>query len=132
MARLYTLKDNRLESLLVVGYNPSHSNVGSEVLAPFKILSTLIRCLDNQTALPKRKQDNFDINEDFQTVVEGSGMGFAGAYVDDEPGARMDTVEDDRYEDEEGEGDPMEALKKDLLKEIVEDFEGQDFKVSFI
>jgi hypothetical protein len=29
LARLFLLKDKRIETLLVIGYNPSHSNVGS-------------------------------------------------------------------------------------------------------
>ena len=32
---------------MVIGYNPSHSNINSEVNAPFKILSTLLRFIDN-------------------------------------------------------------------------------------
>ena len=31
---------------MVIGYDPSHSNVNSEVNAPFKILSVLLRFLD--------------------------------------------------------------------------------------
>jgi hypothetical protein len=33
---------------MVIGYNPSHSNINSEVNAPFKILSILLRYLDNE------------------------------------------------------------------------------------
>ena len=40
------MRDPRLEILMVIGYNPSHSNVNSEVNAPFKILSTLLRFID--------------------------------------------------------------------------------------
>ena len=43
------LRDSRIESLMVIGYNPSHSNINSEVNTPFKILSTLLRFLDNET-----------------------------------------------------------------------------------
>ena len=38
---------------MVIGYNPSHSNVNSEVNAPFKILSLMLRYLDNEMA-PKK------------------------------------------------------------------------------
>ncbi|CAG9326241.1 unnamed protein product [Blepharisma stoltei] len=131
LARIYTLKDQAVESLLVVGYNPSHSNVGSEVLAPFKILSTLIRCLDNEAFMPKRKQqEEIGLNEEFQTVVEGSGLGFIGDY--EEPGERMDTIEDDKDSVQEDRGereDPMESLKNDLLKEIKEDYDVRDFQI---
>lgn len=45
---------------MVIGYNPSHSNVNSEVNAPFKMLSLMLRYLDNElnpkkAALPKRR-----------------------------------------------------------------------------
>ena len=43
------MKDPRVESLMVITYNPSHSNVNNEVNAPFKILCTLLRCIDNET-----------------------------------------------------------------------------------
>lgn len=125
LSRLYILKDSRVESLLVVGYNPSHSNVGSEVIAPFKILCTLIRCLDNESFIPKRKAPEIGTNEEFQTVIEGSGLGLVGEY--DEPGDRMDTIEDDNRSIEEC--DPMETLKSDLMKEIKEDFDANDFKI---
>ena len=47
LQKLFMMRDSRIESLLVIGYNPSHSNVNSEVNAPFKILSTLLRFMDN-------------------------------------------------------------------------------------
>lgn len=125
LTRLYILKDSRIESLLVVGYNPSHSNVGSEVIAPFKILSTLIRCLDNESFIPKRKAQDIGLNDEFQTVIEGSGLGLVGEY--DDPGDRMDTIEDDMRSEEEI--DPMVALKTDLMKEIKEDYDANDFKI---
>jgi hypothetical protein len=40
------MRDSRIEILMVIGYNPSHSNVNSEVNAPFKILSILLRFID--------------------------------------------------------------------------------------
>lgn len=42
------MRDSRIESLMVIGFNPSHSNINSEVNAPFKILSTLLRFVDNE------------------------------------------------------------------------------------
>ena len=47
---------------MVIGYNPSHSNVNSEVNAPFKILSLMLRYLENEMApkkatLPKKRGD---------------------------------------------------------------------------
>lgn len=48
LLKLFMMRDSRIESLMVIGYNPSHSNVNSEVNAPFKILSTLLRFLKNE------------------------------------------------------------------------------------
>lgn len=48
LIQLFTIKDQRIESLMVITYNPSHTNVNSEVNAPFKILCTLLRCIDNE------------------------------------------------------------------------------------
>lgn len=126
LSRMFILKDQQIESLLVVGYNPSHSNVGSEVIAPLKILCTLIRCLDNESFIPKRKAQEIGLNEEFNTVIEGSGMGVLGEYED--PGDRMDTIEDDDYIPPDRE-DPIESLKSDLMKEIKEDFDANDFKM---
>jgi hypothetical protein len=47
LSKLFMLKDKKIDNLLVIGFNPSHSNLNSDVCAPLKILSTLIRCLDN-------------------------------------------------------------------------------------
>lgn len=43
---------------MVIGYNPSHSNVNSEVNAPFKILSLMLRFLDNENSPKKGKRPN--------------------------------------------------------------------------
>jgi hypothetical protein len=51
--KIFSLRDPRIESQMVIGYNPSHSNVNSEVNAPFKILSLLLRYLDNELS-PKK------------------------------------------------------------------------------
>lgn len=42
------MKDKKIETLMVIGYNPSHSNVNSEVNTPFKILSILLRYLESE------------------------------------------------------------------------------------
>jgi hypothetical protein len=48
LSRLFLLNDKRVDNLLVIGFNPSHTNVNNDVNAPLKILATLIRCLDNE------------------------------------------------------------------------------------
>lgn len=53
LMKLFTQRDPRIESLMVIGYNPSHSNINSEVNAPFKILSLMLRYLENEIS-PKK------------------------------------------------------------------------------
>jgi len=53
LLKLFLIRDSRIESLMVIGYNPSHSNVNSEVNVPFKILSTLLRFLNTDFKNPK-------------------------------------------------------------------------------
>lgn len=48
LSKLFLLSDKRIDNLLVIGFNPSHTNVNSDVNAPLKILATLIRCLHNE------------------------------------------------------------------------------------
>ena len=56
LMKLFIQRDPRIESLMVIGYNPSHSNVNSEVNAPFKILSIMLRYLDNELSPKKGKR----------------------------------------------------------------------------
>ena len=63
------MKNSIVESLMVIGYNPSHNSASVEVNAPCKILSVLIRCLDNEIMQEKIKNektnyDNLDNDED--------------------------------------------------------------------
>lgn len=44
LTKLFTLNDSRLETLLVIGYDPSHTQKSPEVSVPLKVLSTIIRC----------------------------------------------------------------------------------------
>ena len=48
LLKLFLLEDPRVTSLMVIGYDPSHSNVNSEVNAPFKILCCLLRFLESE------------------------------------------------------------------------------------
>jgi importin-9 len=75
------MRDSRIESLMVIGYNPSHSNINSEVNAPFKILSTLLRFIDNEskgegpnkTSLAHRQVD-YDDEEDHEDDKKPSNL----------------------------------------------------------
>lgn len=68
LTNLFEIKNNIVETLMVIGYDPSHSNASVEVNAPFKILSVLIRCLNNEILQEKMKKekndyDNLDYND---------------------------------------------------------------------
>lgn len=59
---LYEIKNEIVETLMVIGYDPSHSTASIEVNAPFKILSVLIRCLNNEILQEKMKLYKNDYN----------------------------------------------------------------------
>ena len=48
LSKLFLVRDKRIDNLLVIGFNPSHTQVSNDVNAPLKILATLIRCLENE------------------------------------------------------------------------------------
>lgn len=89
---------------MVIGYNPSHSNINSEVNAPFKILSTLLRFIDNEQAglgaigKPSQGLQNYQIPR-----------GEIGA------GERLDTMEgyNELYDDEDDDDLNMDAMDDD-------------------
>jgi hypothetical protein len=100
---------------MVIGYNPSHSNINSEVNAPFKILSLMLRYLDNEISPKKGKRAPVPQSYDEFEEEEKSGLsGITPGYklrrdlLGD--GERLDTVEgdedyDDNNSDRDNEGD---------------------------
>ena len=62
LTTLYSMRHNIIESLMVIGYDPSHATASLEVNAPLKILSTLIRCLKNEILqeMVKERKTNID------------------------------------------------------------------------
>lgn len=54
LLKLVEAKNEHIDSLMVVGYDPSHKNVNSEVRTPFKILSTVLRMIENETKIEKK------------------------------------------------------------------------------
>lgn len=64
LSKLFLLRDKRIDNLLVIGFNPSHTNVNNDVNAPLKILATLIRCLKNEMGGNEEGEEDEDINED--------------------------------------------------------------------
>lgn len=105
---------------MVIGYNPSHSNINSEVNAPFKILSTLLRFIDNETKGLNQNntkgQKYFDLGE-YDDQEESKNNGKSGlqnykmARVEQIYGGgqneRLDTVEGqfDLYDKEDDKSD---------------------------
>ena len=48
LMQIFASRNQIFETLLVLGYDPSHTKDSPEVYTPLKILSTLIRCFDNE------------------------------------------------------------------------------------
>lgn len=107
LTKLFLAKDSRVETLLVIGFNPSHSNMQGiiinfcsfynmeiEVYAPFKILSLFIRGLDAEIKSIALRNGKMAQGEGENG---GGGSGFMNRN-DDEDG-RMDTMGDDDYDD---------------------------------
>jgi hypothetical protein len=101
---------------MVITYNPSHSNINSEVNAPFKMLSLMLRFLDNETK-PTNKRPLRQPIEDYDEDAGGnknpnSAFGaFSMPRKEEElqidSGARIDTYNDDEdgdYDDEDDRG----------------------------
>lgn len=60
---LFSMKKPIIELLMVIGYDPSHSNASIEINAPLKILSVLIRCLNNEILQEKIKNNKTNLQE---------------------------------------------------------------------
>jgi hypothetical protein len=71
LSKLFLLSDKRVDNLLVIGFNPSHTNINNDVNAPLKILATLIRCLDNELAGSRGRADEESDEEEVYTKEEG-------------------------------------------------------------
>lgn len=95
---LFSLKNSIVESLMVIGYDPSHSTASVEINAPLKILSVLIRCLNNEVLQEKIKKERTDYHQ--------SKMN----YYDE---GRMETIEDN-YRDEPEDEENDDKLNVDL------------------
>ena len=55
ICKMFLMGDPLIETLMVIGYNPSHSNINSEVNAPFKMLSLMLRFLENESKPTKMR-----------------------------------------------------------------------------
>ena len=68
------LNDKRVDNLLVIGFNPSHTNINSDVNAPLKILATLIRCLDNEVSGSRGNQDEEEDEDNNKIEMKEEGV----------------------------------------------------------
>ena len=106
---LYSMKNSIVESLMVIGYNPSHSVASVEVNAPCKILSVLIRCLNNEIMQEKikNKKTNYD---DLDNENEDGDN-----YNDDEEDEKLneDDFRDDNDDDEDNKKKEKEKKEDD-------------------
>ena len=83
---------------MVIGYNPSHSNVNSEVNAPFKILSLILRWIEVELK-PTNKRPLRPVI-DMEEVKESGATGVFSGYqfkqkasdIAQDSGMRMDTM----------------------------------------
>ena len=87
---------------MVIGYNPSHSNVNSEINAPFKILSLMLRYLENELSPKKGKRppqpvQDYDDEEEKQGSMITPGYKLRRDLMGD--GERLDTIEGDEEDD---------------------------------
>lgn len=132
LQKLFMMRDSRIESLMVIGFNPSHSNINSEVNAPFKILSTLLRFMDtedkglnkNTTSLAHRQPGYEDDEENKgESNLKSYQMERCRDLYGGNNGERLDTIEGpyDLY-DQEDESDGDNDFSK--LNEETSDEEG--------
>jgi hypothetical protein len=72
LSKMFLLGDKRIDNLLVIGFNPSHTNINNDVNAPLKILATLIRCLHNEMggkeeeAEAEEETPNFELKDELE------------------------------------------------------------------
>ncbi|MCQ2817892.1 MAG: hypothetical protein MJ252_11565 [archaeon] len=133
LSNLYAMKNSIVESLMVIGYNPSHSTASVEVNAPLKILSVLIRCLNNevmQEKVKKEKKTNYDdMDKDEDDDYNGGRM--EADYGDDDN--EDDNEEVNKIMGDDEDNDKKLDIGEDEFKNIVDDIP-RDFssKLSFL
>lgn len=128
---------------MVIGYNPSHSNINSEVNAPFKMLSLLLRFIENESKPTKQRPlrkpiEDYDENEQLATMEQNKNKGGAfGNYemkrvnekkqkedLGMDSGARMDTMgidDDDSYGSVEDRHNKYDLAEEDKLSVNLDD-----------
>lgn len=126
LLKILSLNNPHISALNVVGYNPSHKNVKSEVNAPFKILSILLRMIKNEEKMEKQRKK----------IEENKGKGETKGYKFqyDENG-RMDTMggDDDYNEDiDNSYEDENEEIKESIEVNMDEIQDEEDEQVDLL
>jgi hypothetical protein len=120
---------------MVIGYNPSHSNVNSEINAPFKILSILLRFLENETSPKKGKRPTAPVDYDDDEEEKSGSMITPGYKLRRDlmgDGERLDTVEgDDEDENEDEYRNPNEGAT-DRIEVNLDDVNDDDDNESLL
>ena len=118
LANLYSMKNNIVESLMVIGYNPSHSTASVEVNAPCKILSVLVRCLNNEIMQEKIKNDktNYDDMDDNDNDSDNNN-------------SNDDNNDNDSFKDED---DNKVNINEDEFKDITDEPRDFSSKLPFL
>jgi len=130
---LYEMKNEILETLMVIGYDPSHSTASVEVNAPFKILSVLIRCLNNEILQEKLKLYKNDYeNIDYENPQDGQ-------INENDEFENLDNVDvnENNENDNHGENEGYDDNKKldigiDEFKDIEEEPRDLNSKLAFL
>lgn len=131
LMKIFLARDKRIETQLVIGHNPSHSNT-SEVYAPFKIFSILIRCLSNECTADRKNLNSNELMEKLTGKEESKEL-----FEDDGPiSGRMEVDYGDEESDEGKEMvDEEGELEIDMHRMQDEDDEledlGKNTKVPF-
>jgi len=127
LLKLFLLEDSRVTSLMVIGYDPSHSNINSEVNAPFKILCVLLRFLEaeetgkwKKSTVHRHQAQGEDEDEEEEKIDPGFSMQRGGGGYG---GERLDTMEgeDDYGEEEEKNFSSALEVADDDLKDQQDD-----------
>ena len=108
---------------MVIGYNPSHSNVNSEVNAPFKILSLMLRFLENELNPKKQGRRQYTV-QNYENDEEEEEKGITPGYKMRRDllgeGERLDTVEGDDEMGNNDYGEEYAGHSKDREVEKIE------------
>jgi hypothetical protein len=105
LVKLMLMRDPRIETLMVIGYNPSHSNVNSEINAPFKILSILLRFIEVELKPTNKRplRPVIDMEEVKESGATGAFKGYSmkkkQETLAEDSGMRMDTMGGDNSDE---------------------------------